>query len=283
MAFNHEGRRAHAQNQAVSAAVEGKGRLLNDVVGGCGTGSGKSTGNPLPKVVSGHIISADDDHAVNTTGVQPVFSDTERCGCRGTCEVDGGVWSPNTRVLGKLGMAHVEGLEEVSAVKTTLAIIAVVLGVLRSHLKARETRREDDARPFSLNLRHLPVANQTQSTFADLFNGREGNACVAKGEQTRSDGQLGADVPSNDGFGVDAKFFGQIEGTLESGELRDVAKGGGLIHVHRAVPSFDEADDVLVKQALFVFVRDLADTGLSSNQFLKSVLRKDPIHAGQAQ
>ncbi len=60
-----------------------------------------------------------------------------------------------------------------------------------------------------------------------------------------------------------------------------ITEGGGLVHVHRAISTLDEADNVLVQQTLFVLVGYLADAGFPAYQLLKGVLRKDTVHAGQ--
>ena len=92
-----------------------------------------------------------------------------------------------------------------------------------------------------------------------------------------------ADVPSDDGLGVDTKFLSKIERTFETSQLRNVAKHGGLIHVDRTVSSLDEANDVLVEQPLLVFVRDFADAGFTPYQLFEGVLGKHPVHAWQPQ
>ena len=94
---------------------------------------------------------------------------------------------------------------------------------------------------------------------------------------------MGADVPCENGLGVNAEFLGQIKGAFQACKLRDVAKHLGLIHVHGAVATLDEPDDVLVQQPLFVFVRHFADARLTADEFLKRILGKHTVHAGQAQ
>ena len=126
--------------------------------------------------------------------------------------------------------------------------------MLDAHLKAWETRGEHDARPLTLHLRNLPVSNQTEATFAHLLNRCERDTSITEGQQTSGYGQLSADVPCENGLGVNAKLLGQIEGAFEARKLRDVTKHLGLVHVHGAVATLDEPDDVLVQQPLFVFV-----------------------------
>ena len=231
MTLNHKGGGSHTENQTVAAAVKGQRSLLDHVVGGGCTGGSKATCNPFPQVVSRDIVTANDHDAVNATCIQPIFGYAKGGGCRRTSEVDGGVWPPNARVLRKLRVAHVEGLEEVSSVKAPLSVIAIGLGMLGGHLKAGETRREHNARALTLDLWNLPVSNQTQSTFPDLFNGRQRNTGVSEGQEAGRNSELRADVPSDDGFGVDAKFLGEIKGTFQARQLRHVTKHGGLVHV----------------------------------------------------
>ena len=177
--FDDEGRCTHAQNEAVATAVKGKSGLFNDVVGRSSAGCGEATCNPLPEVVACYVIPADDDHTVNPSSVQPVFGNPEGSGGGSTGQIDGGVRPSNASVLGELGMAHVERLEQIPAIEASFAIIAVVLGMLGGHLKTWEAGGEDDARAFTLNLRHLPVSNQTKSALANLLNRRERNPCIA--------------------------------------------------------------------------------------------------------
>ena len=163
-------------------------------------------------------------------------------------------------------------MEEVAAVKATFTIIAVVLGVFGGHLKTWETGGKDDARALTLDLRDLPVSNQTQPALPDLFHRREWNTSVSQSQKTCCHGELGADVPRHDGFRVDAELFCKVKGTFQASELGNVAKDGGLVHVHRAVSALDETDNIFVQQTLFVFVGYFTDAGFSPHQFLKGVL-----------
>ena len=180
-------------------------------------------------------------------------------------------------------MAHVEGLEQVATVKATLAIIAIPFGVLEPHLKTWEARRKDDARSFTLNLRDLPISNQAQPTLANLFNGRQWDSCISQSQQTCCHGQLRADVPGKNRLRINSKLFGEVKGALEASQLWDVAKHLGLVHVHRTITAFDEADDVFVEKPLLVFVGNLTDAGFTSDEFLKRIFGKHPVHARQPQ
>ena len=102
MPLNNKRCCTHAQNQTVSTTIEGQSRFLYDVVGGGCTRSCKPTRNPLPEVIAGHVIAADDDHAVNTSSIQPIFGHTKGGGCRSACQIDGGVRPADARVLGEL-------------------------------------------------------------------------------------------------------------------------------------------------------------------------------------
>ena len=102
MALNNKRCRTHAQNQAVSTTVEWQSCFLYDVVGGGCTRGCEPTRNPLPEVIAGHVVAADDDNTVNTSSIQPVFGHTEGGGGRSTCQIDGGVRPADARVLGEL-------------------------------------------------------------------------------------------------------------------------------------------------------------------------------------
>ena len=84
-------------------------------------------------------------------------------------------------------------------------------------------------------------------------------------------------------FGSMPNSFGEVKGTLEARKLRYVAKHRGLIHVDRAVPAFDETNDVLVEQSLLVFIGNLADARFTAHKFLKGILGKHTVHARQPQ
>ena len=102
MALDDKGCCTHAEDQPVSATVKRQSRLLDHVVGCCGTGGCKAACNPLPQVVARDVVAADDDHAVHAAGVEPVLSDAKRRRRRCTSEVDRGVGSTDARVLCEL-------------------------------------------------------------------------------------------------------------------------------------------------------------------------------------
>ena len=169
-------------------------------------------------------------------------------------------------------MPHVERLEQIATVESALSIIPIRLCVLLCHLQSWEARREDDASSLPLDLWHLPISNQSETTLADLFDRRQRDTCISEGEQTCGNGQLSADVPGDDGFWIDAEFFSEVKRPLQPSQLRHIAKDRGLVHVHRTVSPFDEADDVLVEQALLVFIGNFTETCFPTHEFLKGVL-----------
>ncbi len=79
ISLNDESGCPHSENQTVTASVKRKGGFLNHVVGGRGSGGGEATRNPFPHVIAGNVVAADDHHAVNPAGIEPVLSDAERC------------------------------------------------------------------------------------------------------------------------------------------------------------------------------------------------------------
>ena len=106
-------------------------------------------------------------------------------------------------------------------------------------------------------LRHLPVSNQAQATLSDLFDGREWDGSIPQSEEACRHTELSGDVPSEDDLWINTEFFGQVKRSFDACKLWNVTKCGGLIHVHRAITAFDEANDVLVQQPLLVFIGDL--------------------------
>ena len=67
-------------------------------------------------------------------------------------------------------MAHGKRLEQVATIEPTLAIVTVRFSVHQGFLETWETRSKDDPCSVPCVLRHLPVSNQTQAAFSDLFN-----------------------------------------------------------------------------------------------------------------
>ena len=254
MAFNNERCSTHAENQTVSTTVERQSGFFNHIACcGC-TRSCKATSNPFPQIFTGHIVSRNDDDSVNSVAVQPVFSYAKSSSGRCTSEVNGRVWTTDSSVLSELGMAHVERLEEISAVKPSFSVIAVALGVLHCHLQPRETGGEHNTRSLPLMLWNLPIANQSKTAFANLFNRRERDRSISQCQQSRSNGQLSRDVPCKNDLGINAKLFCNIKRRLNTCKLRNVAKLLGLFHVNRTVPTLDETNDVLIEQTLLVFI-----------------------------
>ena len=81
-AFDDEGRGAHPDDQAVTAAVERGCRLFDDLVGGGGAGGQEAGAEPAHQVLRGDVVGRDHDHAAAAAGLNPVAGDRRRPGCR---------------------------------------------------------------------------------------------------------------------------------------------------------------------------------------------------------
>ena len=79
MPLNDKCGRPHAQHQTVTPSVERQGGFFHHVAGGGSTRGCKAACNPFPEVIPGHVVTADDDHAIHTVGVQPILGHAERC------------------------------------------------------------------------------------------------------------------------------------------------------------------------------------------------------------
>ncbi len=139
-------------------------------------------------------------------------------------------------------MPHGQCLEEVASIEAPFTVISVVLGMFEGHLETWETRSEDNSCSVSGVLWHLPVSNKAQTAFPDLFNRSQRNRCIPESKQTRCHPQLSGDVPCEDDFRIDAKFFCKVERTFDPSELWHITEFCRLVHVDRAIAPFDEAD-----------------------------------------
>ena len=153
-------------------------------------------------------------------------------------------------------MAHCKRLEQVATVKPTLAIVTVCFCVHQGLLETWETRSKDDPCSVTGVLRHLPVPNQAQAALSDLFDRREWDGSISQCKETCRHTKLRCNVPSEDDLWIDTEFFGQVKRSFDTGKLWNITKCSSLIHVHRAIAAFNQANDVLVKQALLVFIGD---------------------------
>ena len=110
--FDDQGRGAHADQHAVTAPVERQSRLLDDRVGGRGTGSKEARGHPFEHDVRGDVVGSDDHHAAAAPGANPVLGHPHGLGCAGAGRVDLRVGPACADQLGKLRMAHRQRPEE---------------------------------------------------------------------------------------------------------------------------------------------------------------------------
>jgi hypothetical protein len=72
-ALHHQRGRAHAHDQAMAAAVEWNGRVLDLLIGGGCAARQKTGAHPIDQVVGGDIVGRDDDDAAAAPGADPVL------------------------------------------------------------------------------------------------------------------------------------------------------------------------------------------------------------------
>ena len=83
-----------------------------------------------------------------------------------------------------------------------------------NHLQPGEARGKHDPRSFTLDLRNLPVPNQTQTAFANLLHGGQGYARISQSDKPAATASCVLDVPSENGFGINAKLLGRDQKLL---------------------------------------------------------------------
>ena len=116
-ALDHKGRRTHAHNQAVPAAVEGECGLFHHFVGSCRSRSQKASAHPSHEVVGGDIVRRDDDYPAAPPGANPVFRQSDPLRSARAGGVDLRIRTPGTDELGKLRMSHRQNSEQEAPVE----------------------------------------------------------------------------------------------------------------------------------------------------------------------
>ena len=129
LCFQHDRRGTHTDDRAFAAAVEGHGGLVQSFLRrGCAGGE-QPRPDPLHQVLSGDVISGDDDHPPAAPGADPVLGDGDGMGRRGTRSVDVGVGTASADVFGELGMPHCQDTKDEPSVKAIVQALQLVLHV----------------------------------------------------------------------------------------------------------------------------------------------------------
>ncbi len=115
--LDHEGRRAHSEDHAVAAAVEGQRRLLDHLVRGRGARGQEPGADPLQHAIGGDVVGSHHQHAAAATRADPVLRHGEGLGGAGAGGVDLGVGAPGADVLGELGVTHRQDAEQEAAIE----------------------------------------------------------------------------------------------------------------------------------------------------------------------
>ncbi len=118
--FDDQRSRAHTDNHAVAAAVEGQGRQAQFAFGGGRAAGHQGGADPLRQAAAGDVIPGNDDHAAGAPGADPILGDGDGVGGGGAGSVDMGVRAARPDVFGELGMSHRQDAEDVAPVEVVV-------------------------------------------------------------------------------------------------------------------------------------------------------------------
>ncbi len=130
-ALDHQRAGAHAEDRAVTAAVERERRFVDAVVGGGCARRQKARADPFHQVFAGHVVRADHDHAAAAPGANPVLGHADRLSRAGAGGVDMGVRAARADILGELAVTHRQDAEEEAAVKFIRLALQLIAQVSR--------------------------------------------------------------------------------------------------------------------------------------------------------
>ena len=284
LALHHHGAGAHPHQRPVPTAVEGKGRLLDLVVGGDGTGGKEAGADPLHQVVAGRVVATHHDDAPAASGADPVLGESHTLGRRRTGGVDVGVRAAGPYELRELAVAHGENAEEKAAVEDVgiggnllvqladapldlaerlgipgdlaqilqglplgdAALVGVVPpGLVREAVEAGEGAREDDAGLVAQRLGQEPSLGKVLAGGGLAVGLDQRDPGLAQGVDAGGHRQLGRGVQGLDQLVGHAVLGGEIERAGAAGELDDVLRVVDELEVAAAVGTLDEARHAL--------------------------------------
>ena len=139
-ALDQHSRRAHPQDEAVTAPIEGQGGVFEHLVGSRCAAREKARTDPLQEVVAGHVVGGHDDDTPATPAQDPVLGERHGLGATGTRRVDLGVRTAGADVLGELRVSHGHHLEQEPTVELVCVALEVTLQLLDSTVELGRKR-----------------------------------------------------------------------------------------------------------------------------------------------
>ena len=284
--FDDQGARAHAQQGAMAAAVEGQGSLFHLVVGRSRAGRQEAGAHPFHQVIAGHIVRAHHDHTAAAAAADPVLSDGDALRGAGAGRVDLGVGAARADVFGELAVAHGQDAEDEAAIEDVWLAIQILahrvdaavqfqqrlvlfdmaaqflqhLQVVQAFLPdvvllhfAGETvapgegAGKDDAGFVAQTLRQHPAIGQEAAGAGALPGLHQRNAGLAQRVQARGHGQLRGDVQRFHQFVRHAVLGAQVEAAGAAGQFDHVAGVGNRLEAAAAIRGLDHTGDMFLR------------------------------------
>ena len=225
--LDHERGCAHADDHAVAAAVERRGRVFDFRVSRRGSRGQEPGPDPRQQDLGGHVVCGDDDHAARAPRADPVFGHGQGLGSGCASGVDLGVRPPRADQFGELGVPHGQAPENEPPVEfegllrqqlaqlgdplvdfdgrrfaladlgshclqgeqllPATTVDLIALDVIGEGVIAREGRGEDDAGRVTHRLRQTPAVGQAGADGGLLVAHHQGDTGVAQGVETGAD------------------------------------------------------------------------------------------------
>ena len=287
--LQHQRSAAHAEEKAVPTLVEGQRGILDALVGGRGPGGQEARAVPRQHGVGSHVVRRDDHHPSATARLDPVPGDRDGLHARCACSVHLRVGPPSADVLGELGVAHGEDLEEEPPIELIRLLVDTVLQVgnppiefslrggighlgphlfeLRQALSPapilvvflhdpdevvipRERRTEDDARVVPHVLGQAPPDGQLGASGGGLVAHDQRNARVPQCVDPSGDGQACDPVQRGQAVFRETVLRHQIQLTAHTRQLDHVPRVRNGLEAGLAVGSLHDACDTPVDHAL---------------------------------
>ncbi len=281
VSLDHQRRRAHADDRAVTARVKRQRGPVQAILGRRRAGGEHARADPLHHRFAGRVVAGDDDHPPAAPAANPVFGYGHGMRRRGAGGIDVCVRPTRADVLGKLRVAHGQHAENELAIKGVIqfgqptlnlldaAIQLIAHGIGGGHLaqpgecfklpvqrleilvaghllahavEAGPGRAENDPRFVAQRLGQGPAVGQISALAGAAIAHHQRDARVAQRVDPGGDGELCGDVQRVHPLGGDAKLLGQIEISAPPGQFDRV---GGVVDDLKGRPGFalDQAGD----------------------------------------
>ena len=214
--FDDDGCGSHAEDHAVTAAVERRRGIFHDLVGRSRSHGEEPGTDPGERGVARDVVGGDDHDPATASVGDPVLGDRHRLGNGGTGTVDLGVRPSGTDVLGELGVPHRQGFEEVLAVEGVAVLLQFGLHLVDAVIEFGGKGVATASGPSETGAQRLQLFETGAPGEVLLEAIRLGDGEVTAGEGGGED---------------DAGFVSHRVGEHPSlGKLR--ARGGGLVAKH---------------------------------------------------